>query len=488
MRALLLLILLVIPLMSRTHGAPVFNDFFIDATMRVDYYHTGNSADEIITVDRIYRQGIWAGSTKNLVDEFNNGRYYAKIYDAKTGTLIYSRGFDSYFGEYKLSDEALKGIKRTYHESVLIPWPKAPVLFTLEVRDRQNRLQRFFETQIDPEDISIIKDRVSDAAVKVIESYRSGDPHTKADIVILGEGYTAKETAKFESDLKKFTGVFFSQEPYRSYRNSFNIYGVLKPSEESGCDEPDRGTFRNTALNTTFNSLGSERYLLTEDNRTMRDLAAHVPYDAIYIMVNHNRYGGGGIYNLFCTFTTDNQWYEYLFLHEFGHSFAGLADEYYTSDVAYNEFYPKGIEPVEPNITALAGGAELKWKDKISKGIDIPTPWEKANYDSSDYAYQKIRRELNSQIADAKRSGAPKRETDILETEAERLSREHADRADEYLHKSRYWGKVGAYEGAGYAAQGLYRPMLDCIMFSKGKKPFCRVCEDAIVRVIKHYE
>lgn len=482
-----LLTVLIITSLTGARNMVNFNDYFLDNTMRIDYFHIGDANSEIITVDKIYRQGIWAGSTKNLLDEFNNGRYYVKIYDVKSGSLIFSRGFDSYFGEYKTSEDGSKGIKRTYHESALIPYPKAPVKFTVELRDKKNVLHPIFEQEIDPSMLTIIREEPKDASVLVVESAKNGHPHDKVDVVILGEGYTVKETDKFKADLDRFTKVFFSHEPYKSMKNKFNVYGVLKPSEDSGCDEPDHLSFKNTSLNTTFYSLGSERYLLTEDNKAMRDIAAHVPYDAIYIMVNHNRYGGGGIYNLFCTFTSDNQWYEYLFLHEFGHSFAGLADEYYTSDVAYNEFYPQGVEPVEPNITALLNPKELKWKPLISKGIEIPTPWEKENFDSSDYAYQRIRRQLNNQIAEMKRSGVPERETAIVEAESERMSKENADKMDQYLQKSKYWGKVGAFEGAGYASKGLYRSQLDCLMFSKGNKPFCKVCEEAVIRVINHY-
>jgi hypothetical protein len=287
--------------------------------------------------------------------------------------------------------------------------------------------------------------------------------------------------------VKRFAAVFFGFEPYKTYKRQFNIYGVLKPSMDSGCDEPRSGIFKNTALNATFNSLGSERYLLTEDNKSLRDIAAHVPYDALFIMVNHKRYGGGGIYNLYCTFTVDNQWYEYLFLHEFGHSFAGLADEYYTSSVAYNEFYPRGVEPVEANITALLDPKNLKWKDWVTPGMEIPTPWEKEEFDRMDEAYQKVRREINDRIAKMKREGAPAAEVQKVEEESERLSREHAKKMDNYLSKSRFKSQVGAFEGAGYSAKGLYRPMLDCIMFTKGKKPFCKVCAGAIVRVIKYY-
>ena len=247
------------------------------------------------------------------------------------------------------------------------------------------------------------------------------------------------------------------------------------------------GIFKNTAIGATFNSLGSERYLLTENNRALRDVAAHVPYDALYIMVNHKRYGGGGIYNLYCTFTADNQWNKYLYLHEFGHSFAGLADEYYTSSVAYNDFYPRGVEPAEPNITALLVPDNLKWKEYVSEGIDIPTPWEKEAFDKMDLAYQKIRTEINDKIAQMKRSDAPQDEISKTEQESEKLSKDHADKVDAYLAKSRYNGKIGAFEGAGYSSEGLYRPMLDCLMFTKGDKPFCKVCEMAVIRIIHFY-
>lgn len=484
---LVFITLSILPMLSFAEDGVKFDDYFIDKTMRIDYFHIGEVSSEIITIDKIYQYGIWAGSRKNLIDNFNNGRYYIKIYDLSAGKLIYSKGFDSYFGEYKTSEYGTKGIKRTYHESAIIPYPKNKIRFTVELRDKRNELNPIFSTEINPAELTIIREEPKDKDVKIYEQVKSGDPHSKVDVVILGEGYTASAEGKFREDLEKFTNVFFNKEPYKTHKSDFNIYGVFKPSEESGCDEPDHASFRKTVLNTTFYSLGSERYLLTEDNKAMRDMAAHVPYDAIYIMVNHKRYGGGGIYNLFCTFTTDNQWHEYLFLHEFGHSFAGLADEYYTSDVAYNEFYPQGVEPVEPNITALLNSKDLKWKSLASAGIDIPTPWEKEGYDKMDLAYQKTRRELNSKIAEMKRAGKPEEEVAKVQNESEELSRTSAEKEDQYLQKSKFWGKTGAFEGAGYASKGLYRSQLDCLMFSKGNKPFCTVCNQAVENVIKHY-
>ena len=462
-----------------------FADVFTDATLRVDTYHTGNASEEVVTLDRVLRQGSWAGSERHLTDTFGVGRYLATVTDPASGVLLFSKGYDSYFGEYRTTAAAEKGARRTFSESVLIPCPKKPVRFAIAVRQRDGALREIFATEIDPASTAIVAAPL-DAGVTVIEAAHGGDPHHAVDIAVLAEGYTAAEEKKFRADLARFVKLFFTQEPYAGHEGKFNIRGVFAPSQESGISEPSWGSHRNTALGATFDSLGSERYVLTEENRRVRDLAAHVPYDALMIMVNSPRYGGGGIYNLYCTFTADNQWSSYVFLHEFGHSFAGLADEYYTSSVAYSEFYPKGVEPDAPNITALLDPARLKWRALVTPGTPIPTPWEKAGFDAIDTAYQKVREELNAKIAAAKRAGAPRAEVEKMQEESERLSRENAAKVDAYFAKSRFVGQVGAFEGAGYASTGLYRPMLDCIMFSKGAKPFCKVCQQALLRVIEH--
>ena len=464
-----------------------FDKFFTDKTMRIDYFHIGDAQTELVTLDQIYAYGIWAGSRQHLIDEFNVGKYYIKIYDKNSETLIYSKGFGSYFGEYQTSQAALDGIKKTYHESSLIPYPKGKIIFAIERRNKENKLNEFFRQEIDPADVNIRRDDLLDPMVMVFASDGNGDPHNRVDVAIIAEGYTRIEKEKFLEELGYFQDVFLSQEPYKSNANRFNFYGVFKPSTESGVDEPRAGIYKNTVLNCTFNSLGSERYLLTEDNKSLRDIAANVPYDAICIIVNHKRYGGGGIYNFFCTFTSQNQWKDYLFLHEFGHSFTGLADEYYTSSTAYNDFYLKDIEPVEANITALLDPQNLKWKEFVNSGQEIPTPWEKADYDSMDYKWQKERRELNDKIAELKRSRAPMQVITEAEQEYDLKDKLHSDKVDSYLKKSKYFGMVGAFEGAGYVSKGMYRPMIDCIMFSKGNKPFCKVCENAIVKMIDSY-
>jgi hypothetical protein len=260
MKSLILsLLLAIIPASLASQQNSNFDNYFYDKTLRIDYYHIGDNSTEIITLDKIYAYGIWAGSLKNLIDNLNNGRYYAKIYDKKSGKLIFSKGFDSYFGEYKTSSKAADGIKRTYHESVLIPYPKNVISFALERRNKTNELEEFFRSDIDPEDVSIIKDSILSGSVRVFEDKNNGDPHIKADVAIIAEGYTILEKQKFENDLKRFTNIFFSNEPFKSYKDRFNFYGVYKPSEQSGVDEPDASIFRNTVLGATFNSLGSAR-------------------------------------------------------------------------------------------------------------------------------------------------------------------------------------------------------------------------------------
>jgi hypothetical protein len=464
-----------------------FDDYFTDKTMRIDYDHTGDAKTEIVSIDHVYEYGTWAGSLKNLVDRLNYGGYYHKVYDAESGELVYSRGFDSYFKEYQTSAPAQAGVVKAFHESAIVPCPKKKIVFALEKRQKEGNLVEIFRTELDPSDVSIIVGEGEDSSVKVRQSLDNGDPHVHADVAIIGEGYTADEEGKFWSDLDRFTKVFFKHEPMKSYKDRFNVYGVFKASQESGCDEPRHGVFRNTTLSASFNSLGSERYLLTEDNKALRDVASHIPYDALYIMVNHHRYGGGGIYNFYCVYTSDNQWSEYLMVHEFGHSFFGLADEYYTSDTAYDDFYPKGYEPAEPNITALLDPKNVKWKALLSKGIEVPTPWEKAGYDVRDLKWQRKRRELNDHIASLVKNHAPEAEVRAAEAEYDKLDLEHAQEMDKYLRASKYAGKVGVFEGAGYASKGLYRPMVDCIMFTKAHQEFCEVCKAAMVGVIEWY-
>lgn len=454
---------------------------FNDATLRVDLNHTGAADEEIVALDRLHVEGPWAGARGKLVDTLDLGRYRARLLDAESGELLWSRGFDSYFGEWKTTAPAAAGVRRTYHESVRCPLPIRPAILALDHRGDDNELHEVFRTPVDPADPELRREPL-DGDLVVVEAHVGGPTANCVDVVILGEGYTAADTAKFKADLQRFTAALLGQEPFRSLKSQVSVRGVLKPSQDSGCDEPSRGVDRRTALGCTFDSLGSERYLLTEDNRAIREAARAVPYDVLSIMVNHTRYGGGGIYNLFNTFTSDNQWSDYVFVHEFGHGFAGLADEYYSSSTAYTDFYPEGVEPVERNITRLAGG-EPKWAALVPAGTPVPTPWAKAEYDAMDAEYQVKRGETNATIARLMTGKAPQPEIDAAIAAGEDLSRDHQARVDIWIAKQPQNGRVGVFEGAGYCPTGVYRSQLDCIMFTKGLKDFCAACGAGIREV-----
>ncbi len=477
--------LLSVALYLRGQDAPVFSNFFRNQTLRLDYMHGGDARQEWATLDRLWQEGVWAGSTRQSADPFNVGRYRASLIDGASGQTIFSRGFDSYFAEYKTTDAALHGVARTYQESVRVPLPIQPFIFLLECRDRQNNLKTIFRQEIDPVQAPIIQEK-ADPAVDVLALQASGEPQTKVDLALVAEGYTRDQEGKFRQDAERLIGVLFHIEPYKSLRSQFNICGLFKPSAESGCDEPARGSFRRTAVQAAYDALGLERYLLTEDNADLQAIAAAAPCDALVILVNHSRYGGGGIYNDYCVLAVDSPAAPYLLVHEFGHAFAGLADEYYTSAVAYNEFYPAGVEPLEANITALLEPHRLKWQELVNPRTPVPTPWGKEQFEKKEAEFQKRRSELSRRIAELGRQGE-NAAAEQLKKELDALLQEQNAWVENFFKRNPFRERVGAFEGAGYAAKGLYRPMLDCVMFSRRASAFCKVCEQAIARVIHHY-
>ncbi|HLF15593.1 MAG TPA: M64 family metallopeptidase [Bacteroidota bacterium] len=464
--------LLIVVAASGTLAAGDFQSCFTDKTLRVDYYHTGTKGAESFSLDQLYEEGPWAGSLVNLVDTLNLGEFMVRVYDRASARLIFSRGFSSMFNEWQTTDEALAGIQRTFHESVRMPLPGKPVQFTICRRDSRMDYRELFSAVIDPNSPTAVHREKRTQAFPASWLNKSGDPHTKVDIVIVGDGYPAGEMDKFRTDAKRFNDVLFSTEPFKSRRDDFNVRLVEAVSAESGIDKPDRNVWKDTPLGTMYNTFGSARYVLTTENRALRDILAAVPYDFVIILVNDDRYGGGGIYNLYTTcFTkTDKpgmEWQmEYVYVHEFGHSFGGLGDEYYSSQVAYNEFYPKGVEPWEPNLTALTDKDNLKWKDFIAQETPLPTPWDKVKYDSLGRERAKLDR-LASDYYE-KREPLHKEETNILKNHP-------------------LAGKVGAFEGAGYVSEGIYRPAIDCRMFSLSLVDFDPVCARAIGRVIDFY-
>ncbi|TRZ88026.1 hypothetical protein D4R89_08850 [bacterium] len=464
-----------------------YDEFFLDKAMRVDLYLTGDAREELVTIDHIYQEGIWPETPTRLVEPFENGRFAVKVYDVASNRLIYSRGFDSMFGEYKTTTPALNGLKRVFNRSVRVPYPRRPVLFVIEARDRKNILHPLFTETVDPSDYHIITETTSGGAI-IYEALKNGPPRKSVDLVFVAEGYTAEDKDKFRSDVDRFTGRLFEIEPYRSAKAVFNVTGIMRPSPERAMDEPRQGAYKKTGLNASFNAFDLDRYMLIEDGHRLREVAAEVPYDAIVGMVNSKRYGGGGIYNDYCVTTVDNERSKAVFVHEFGHSFAGLADEYYASDVSYNDFYPKGVEPLEPNITALLDPRRVKWADLLSPGIQVPTEYGKERIEALQAEARKILQEAARDVESAKAKGLSEKEikkiqersaqaVKDIQAKIEAVRKEYASVAD----------KVGVFEGAGYASKGLFRPMVDCLMISSPKQEFCLVCRRAITRMVDYY-
>src|SRR5687768_9696163 len=442
-------------------------------TMRLDYFHTGDASSEVFSVDRIVIEPLpWPGDPRQSIDTSNLGKYLFEIRDAKTKELLYSRGFASIYGEWETTDEA-KTIKRTFQESLRFPAPAAPVSIVLKKRDAKNNFQDIWTTTIDPADMFIDRSkRVAPAPVITIQ--KTGEPEAKVDFLIMGDGYTAAEAKKFEADARRLTEVLFSTSPFKEHRKDFNVWAMSPPAAESGVSRPSTGIYRDSPLGATYDAFGSERYVLTFDNRSLREVAEFAPYEFIEVLVNNRTYGGGGIFNLYSTVASDNAFANYVFVHEFGHHFAALADEYYTSSVAYAPASDR-IEPWEPNVTALLDVSNLKWRTLVSPFANvtpIPTPWNKE-------AFESYSREIQKRRAQLRKDKRP-------EEEMEALFREELEHEKKMFAAEKHFGQVGAFEGAMYEARGYYRPEIDCIMFSRTDQ-FCRVCRLAIERVIKMY-
>jgi len=317
-------------------------------TLRMDYFHTGKATEEHFALDGLVLEGPWAGPPDKRIDDSNLGKYFFEVMDRRTNRALYSRGFASIYGEWESTDEA-KEQSRGFHESLRFPMPAAPVQVVLKKRDRQNLFHEVWSVPVDPADPAI--DRSAPPGGKVWAVMQNGNPRDKVDLLLMGDGYTSAEMDKWHADARRMTETLFSVFPFREHRRDFNVWAVDTPAAESGAARPSDGVYRRSPLGATYDAFGSERYVLTFDNKRLREAAAAAPYEFIEIIVNDRKYGGGGIFNLFATVAADNAFTPYVFVHEFGHHFAGLADEYYTSEVAY-EPGAQRTEPWEPNATA----------------------------------------------------------------------------------------------------------------------------------------
>jgi hypothetical protein len=440
------------------------------ATVRLDYSHSGNALSDQYAIERVLIEPLpWPGDPARRFDNTNRGQNRLEVVDAKTGDMLYSRDFSTVFGEWRTTEEATK-ISRGFHESVRFPKPDRPVRVRILKRDERNEFSVAWSVEVNTDAQDVIR-KQPPAPARPIPIRVSGPSPQKVDLLILGDGYTQAEMNKFEADAKRLAQHLFEVPPFKERANDFNVWAMAVPTQESGVSRPSTSTYHASALGTRYDVFGSERYVLALDNRALRDIAQYAPYEFIEILVNNETYGGGGIFGQFSTAAAGNAWANYLFVHEFAHHFAGLADEYYTSPVAYQSSDAR-MEPWEPNVTALRDPAKLKWRKHVKAGTPLPTPWPKAEYEEYSRAYQKRRAALRA-------ANAP-------ESEMNTLFNEDLAHSNALFAKQKYHLAVGAFEGANYEARGYFRPAMQCIMFDRSEQ-FCPVCRDGIADIIDLY-
>jgi hypothetical protein len=416
-----LLFLLAFFKIAECFGNNTYSTFFTEKRLRFDYFIEGNATSAKIIPDKVLEESVWSGTKVNLVDTFEYGEYFFKLIDQKTQKVIFSRGFSDLFVEWQETEEARDSIGK-YHNCILFPAPRKKFILEIYKRDSTVTFCKIFDTIISPKSNSIIKPK---APMTLSKQIYSGGEYSKAlDIVFLSEGYTAGQEEKFFADASRFKDYLFSWETYKQYASKINMLAVFAPSEEEGVDIPGENIWKKTIVDAHFYTFGIDRYLTLSDLTKAYNYLTDYPVDQVCVLVNSSKYGGGGIYNFYNMFTTNNERAEFLFLHEFGHGFASLGDEYFSSPVAYVDFGNAKHEPYKPNITNLAN-FKSKWQDMVSDTIPVPTP-------------------------------------DI----------------------EKYDNVVGVFEGANYNTKGFYRPQRNCAMRSTGVKHFCEVCERSIEQML----
>ncbi len=440
----------------------------VPATMRVDYFHSGNQSTEMFSLDQVVIEPLpWTGNMAQPIDKTLRGKYLFEIISG--GETAWSRSFSSIYGEWETTGEA-REINRSYHESVRFPAQAGTFELVMKKRGPGNAFEEIWRIELDPEDVLVHRESAM-YADRVVAIHESGDPATKVDLLLMGDGYTAAEHDAFIVKAQELTQILFSTSPFRERSDDFNIWAVAPAAAQSGVSRPSTGTFHDSPIGATYDAFRSERYILTFDNKAMRRIASSAPYDFIEILTNTEVYGGGGIYGLFSTAAANSEWAPYLFVHEFGHHFAGLADEYYTSSVAY-EAPAEITEPYEPNVTALLDPDNLKWEHLMTPNTPLPTPWPKARYEEHSMAYQQRRHEM--------------RAANVSEAEMNALFRYTKEYVETLFDESGQDGIVGAFEGGNYQAEGYYRSEQNCLMFTRSES-FCAVCAEAIGKVIDEY-
>lgn len=403
-----------------------FDDYFIDKTLRVDYIFAGNKEKQMIAVDELNVMPRWYGKRQHLCELPVEGNGQITVKNHRSGKIIYRNSFSTLFQEW-LSEPGSATNTQSFENVFLVPMPKDTVDITLDLRNNRREVMTSLTHQVVPTDILI--HHKGEEKTPYITLQQAEDTTKCIHIAYVAEGYTPAEMPIFLKDAKDATEAIFAHEPFKSMRNRFNIVAVESPSQDSGTSEPSKGIWKKTALSSHFDTFYSDRYLTTLNLKDLHNWLAGIPYEHIIVLVNSSRYGGGGILNSYNLTTCHQDWFKPVVVHEFGHSFAGLADEYaYESE--QTPMYPHDVEPWEDNITTLVD-FHNKWEDLIEKGTKIPTPLSK-----------------KEKVAVS---------------------------------------KVGIFEGAGYSPKGVYRGVQDCRMRINETPEFCIVCKRALQKVIDFY-
>jgi hypothetical protein len=400
------------------------SSWFEQGALRMDLILAGNQQRTSAYLDELYYEPYWSGSPKGMVDSLGFGSFRVKVYRQTTGELVYSNGFSTLFQEWQTTPEA-RQVSRAFDQVVRLPFPAEMVRVEVLERLRDGSYSQVIEVEVDPASMFIRRDHFTPYPVsKVVDS---GDPSSSLDLVFVAEGYLPDQMGKFREDVREMAEYILAQPPFDRYHDRINFWAVESPSPAEGPSNPGQGFYNRTPAGTTYYSLGLDRYLTTARHGQLMDAAANAPGDVVCVLVNTEQYGGGGIYNTHIVGTADHPWSHVVFIHEIGHGLAGLGDEYFGSEVAYEEFYPLDVEPWEANLTTLVD-FESKWKDMLEEDIPLPTPAEEP-----------------------------------------------------------YLDRLGVFEGGGYASEGVYRPTIHCRMRSNTAPGFCPVCQNTLSKVIETY-
>lgn len=428
--------------MAVTACAQQFEKYFENKTLRLDYVFAGTNRTQQIFFEQACSSPYWAGRRQRLTEMPLRGNGQIVLKDHATGQQLYVHTFSTLFQEWQATEEATK-VQKSFETSYNVPFPKQPVDVTVTLTDSHNKVVAEFTHTVDPQDILIRP--LGDNGIPYQYIWK-GKPSPNADCVdlaIVAEGYTKEQMGKFYADCQRVVEALFSHEPFTSLKERFNIVAVASESMDGGPSIPHEGQWRNTAVGVHYDTFYIDRYLMTQDIHRLYDLLSGVPFEHIIVLVNSATYGGGGIYNQLTVTTSDHPTFSQVLVHEFGHAYGGLGDEYFYDD-AYESIYPDDTEPWEPNLTTLVDFGS-KWQDMLPEGTAVPT--------------------LPARIPDFH---------DLQTEEDRRLLNEATQR-------------VGVFEGGGYQSKGVYRPAQECRMKINEVEDFCPVCSRAIRRITEFY-